>query len=189
MIQESSFGSAVCKIATILSAPQCVWQFIQVDREAKKTGRQSNYDVMILTHFPLPFMRGIHRSRMDFPHAGPLLRSFDEIFVLTWTDLLNKHSIIWWNETPYHSCDVTDFTTGKLLCVFLYHHWLCWWLSQWLVSTIPCEIWRITWRPVCLSKIATCLYYLPLINTGLAHIAIWYPLRLCSFCTMITSMS
>ena len=54
-----------------------------------------------------PFMRGIQRSPMDFPHKGLVGRTFDILFDVRLSDPLNKHLSCRWFETPWLSCDVT----------------------------------------------------------------------------------
>ena len=58
-------------------------------------------DVIKWKHFPRnwPFVRGIHRSRGEFPTQRPVTRSFDVFFHLRLDKRLNKQSRCWWFET------------------------------------------------------------------------------------------
>ena len=59
-------------------------------------------DVNKWKHFPRywPFVWGIRRSPVNFPHKGPVTRSFDVFFDLGLNKRLNKQSLGWWFETP-----------------------------------------------------------------------------------------
>ena len=57
-------------------------------------------DVMGRKRFPhqWPFVRGIHRSLLDFPHEWPGPQSFDNVFVICLIKLANDT----WQETLWH---------------------------------------------------------------------------------------
>ena len=52
------------------------------------------------------FVRGIHRSPMDFPYKEQVMRSFRAFSVAGLNDLLNKLSSSQWYERPWRSCGV-----------------------------------------------------------------------------------
>ena len=58
-----------------------------------------------LWRFPYygPFVRGIHRSPVDSPHKGPVMRSFDVFFDVRLNKRLSKQSRVWWFGTPSRS--------------------------------------------------------------------------------------
>ena len=93
------------------------------------------HDMEALSTF-LAFMRANHLSLVDFPHkrvstvnafhiTGPLwgeftchwwfpsqrvstiIQNFDVFYVVSLGKLLKKHSVYWWFETPWDSCNVT----------------------------------------------------------------------------------
>ena len=78
-----------------------------------------HHDVIKWKHFPRyrPFVWGIHRSLVNSPHKGPVMRSFDVFFDLRLNKRLSKQSQGWWFETP--SCplwrhrNVSGITLGK----------------------------------------------------------------------------
>ena len=41
------------------------------------------HNCMEMLSASLAFVRGIHRSPMDFPHKGPVMRGFDIFFAIT----------------------------------------------------------------------------------------------------------
>ena len=75
-----------------------------------------NDDVIKWKHFPRnwPFVRGIHRSPLNFPAQKPVTRSFDVFFYLRLNKRLSKQSWGWWFETLsrplWHHCDVKMLT-------------------------------------------------------------------------------
>ena len=54
-----------------------------------------HYDVIKRNHFPLycPFVRGVHRSRVESPHKGPITRTFDVPLLLVSTNGLTNTQI------------------------------------------------------------------------------------------------
>ena len=64
-------------------------------------------------HFPRywSFVRGIHRSPVNFPHKWPVARRFDVFFDLRLNNGLSKQSRGWPLETPsrplWHHCNVS----------------------------------------------------------------------------------
>ena len=65
-------------------------------------GRLKHDDVIKWKHFPRywPFVRGIHRSPVNFPHSQrPVTRSFDIFFDLRLNKRLSRQSWGWWYET------------------------------------------------------------------------------------------
>ena len=48
-----------------------------------------------------------HASPVDSPHKRPVMRSFDDFFILCLNKFLNKQLRCWWFKTPWRSCDVT----------------------------------------------------------------------------------
>ena len=68
-------------------------------------GRFSIHDYVITwMHFPYhwPFVGRIHRSSMNFPHKGPVMRSVDISFNVGPNKLLNKPSSGQWFEILWH---------------------------------------------------------------------------------------
>ena len=59
-------------------------------------------DVIKWKHFPRywPFVRGIHRSPVNFPTQRPVTRRSDVFFDLRLYKRLNKQSRGWWFEAP-----------------------------------------------------------------------------------------
>ena len=60
------------------------------------------------SHRPSVLLMEIHRSSMDFPHKGLVIRSFDVsfMFIVRFNKLSN--CLIGGNhETPWHRCDAT----------------------------------------------------------------------------------
>ena len=55
-----------------------------------------------------PPARGIHRSPVDSPYKGPVMRSVDVLFVASLNKLLNKQSSGRWFETPWRSSEVRN---------------------------------------------------------------------------------
>ena len=59
-------------------------------------------DVIKWNHFPRywAFVRGIHRSPVNYPHKGPVTRSFDVFFDLRRNKRLSKQPWGWLFDTP-----------------------------------------------------------------------------------------
>ena len=74
-----------------------------------------------IPHYCL-FLRGIHRSPVDFRHNRSLMRNFDIVFDVNLNKLLNKQSICWRFATPWRSCDITVKCKIGRFCSCLPHH-------------------------------------------------------------------
>ena len=63
-----------------------------------------NMNVIRWKHFPCywPFVRGIHRSPVNFPSQRPVVQSFDAFFDLCPNKRLSTQSRCWWFEMPSH---------------------------------------------------------------------------------------
>ena len=65
---------------------------------------QHDYVIKMETFSALQsFVRGIHRSPVDFPSQSPVTQSFDVSFDVRLIKRLNKQSRCWWFETPWPS--------------------------------------------------------------------------------------
>ena len=78
-------------------------------------------DVIKWKHFPRywPVVRGIHRSRDNFPHKGQWRGALVFSLICALNKRLSKQLWSWWFETPSRSlwrhCNVTSKTIRKLL--------------------------------------------------------------------------
>ena len=78
-------------------------------------------DVIKRKHFTRywPFVRGFHRSPVNFPPRRPVTRSFDVFFDLHLNKTLSKQSWGCWFETPscplWRQCNVLKITPLTLL--------------------------------------------------------------------------
>ena len=54
-----------------------------------------------------PFVKGIHRSPVDSPYKGPVMRPFDVPLDVSLNQLLDTLSMGWWSDTMQRSYDVT----------------------------------------------------------------------------------
>ena len=85
-----------------------------------------------------PFVRGFHRSPVNSPHKGPVMRTFDVGPHM----LSNKQSNDWWFKTPWPSCDVVVMRTDAWLYRFgwgcIASYWgVLGWVELWVI-TCPC---------------------------------------------------
>ena len=132
--QDNTFENVVCKIAAICLSlnmslslhTYCIVPLRRSGRIFLYTMYHINYalcldvarfwcgcivvlhdDVMTSKRFPhcLPFVRGIHRSPVDSPRKGAVIRSFDAFFIFRSKELFNKQSSGRWFEMPWRSCD------------------------------------------------------------------------------------
>ena len=73
-IQENAFENVVCEMAAIFSQPQCVSQLahLSVSELNHHLFMKLHDDVIKWKHFPRnwPFVRGIPRSPVNYPHKG-----------------------------------------------------------------------------------------------------------------------
>ena len=81
--------------------------------------RQLHDDDIKWKHFPRywPFVRGIHRSTVNFPSQRPVTRSFDGFFYLCLNKQLSKQWWGWWFETSW--CSLWRHPNDQPLCCML----------------------------------------------------------------------
>ena len=95
-----------------------------------------------------PFVRGIHRSPVNFPAQRPVIRSFGVFFDLRPNEQLSKQSWGWWFETPsrllWRHCTSHSkvSTVQALMCVC----YTCGYLS---ISAMTCSIRSLTLDQSC----------------------------------------
>ena len=73
-----------------------------------------------------PFVRGIHRSQVDFPSQGPIVWNFGVFFVVCLNKLLNKQSNCGWFEMLQSSCEIAviHYTLRGFPKIFVkFHFW------------------------------------------------------------------
>ena len=94
-----------------------------------------------LEHFQRywPFVRGIHRSSVNFPHKRPVAQSFDIFSDLHLNKRLSKQSRHWWFETPSRSlwlhCDVIPTNDVVMASRWRFEHGS----SRWNIHQIGCQ--------------------------------------------------
>ena len=95
----------------------------------------------------LTLCEGIHRSRLDSSHKGPMMPRLDTLFEVIISKLLNKESRRQWIETLWRSSDVTDqewrmirlaactwklgSNKGRVTHICVSDHWFRWCLVAW----------------------------------------------------------
>ena len=64
----------------------------------------------------LAFVRGSHRSPMDFPHTGPAtlkMLAFDDVILISWDVSTYPCSYTRWKSSPTYRCQMTHLCVTK----------------------------------------------------------------------------